>query len=179
MATYAERTEVAPDRSRGEIERILTRYGASAFGYGWLDGEGRKAGQAAITFHAQGKHVRFVLPLPRKDADEIVYTHRNQPRYSWRKRTEKQQEEAYDQAVRQRWRALVLVIKAKLEAVESGIVTFEEEFMAHIVLPSGETVGEWFVPQLEQAYETQQMPPGLMLALPPADDNVIDIETRG
>ena len=41
---------------------------------------------------------------------------------------------------RQRWRALNLAIKAKLEAVESGIVTFDQEFLAHIVGPSGQTV---------------------------------------
>ena len=60
--------------------------------------------------------------------------------------------------MRQRWRALALVIKAKLEAVEAGIVTFEEEFAMHMVLPNGQTVGEWVVPQINQAYELNQMP---------------------
>lgn len=37
-----------------------------------------------------------------------------------------------------------LAVRAKLEAVEAKITTFEEEFMAHLVIPdgSGETVGE-------------------------------------
>jgi hypothetical protein len=35
-----------------------------------------------------------------------------------------------------RWRALLLMIKAKVEAVESGVVTFEDEWLAHFVLPS-------------------------------------------
>lgn len=180
MPTYAERTDVSPEKSRGEIDRTLSRYGASAFGYGWQDEEGRRAAKAVITFVAHGRHVKFVLPIPPRDSDEIRYTHRHLPKYSWRKRTEKQAEEAYDQAVRQRWRALLLVIKAKLEAVDTGIVSFEEEFLAHMVLPSGETVSEWFTPQLNEAYATGQMPAGLTLALPSGDDdNVIDIETRG
>jgi hypothetical protein len=51
-----------------------------------------------------------------------------------------------------------LVIKAKLEAVESGIACFEEEFMAHIVLPDGRTVGEHVIPGIAQAYETGNVP---------------------
>jgi hypothetical protein len=63
-----------------------------------------------------------------------------------------------EQAVRQRWRALALVIKAKLEAFESGIETFEQAFLANILLPDGQTVGQWMVPQVEQAYLTGTMP---------------------
>ncbi len=51
-----------------------------------------------------------------------------------------------------RW--LALVIKAKLEAVESGITMFEEEFLAHIVLPDGKTAGEHVIPAIESSYQT-------------------------
>jgi hypothetical protein len=175
MTKYAERTSVAPEKSRAEIERTLSRYGASAFGYGWQDEGEHRAARAVVTFVADNRHVKFGLPLPRRDSDEIQFSHRTGGRYQWRQRTEIQQEEAYQQAVRQRWRALALCIKAKLEAVAAGIVTFEEEFLAHMVLPSGETVAEWFAPQLESAYETGQMPASLILALPAGDDNVIDL----
>lgn len=59
---------------------------------------------------------------------------------------------------------MALCIKAKLEAVETGISSFEEEFLAYIVLPDGSTVGEWAAPQIEQVYTTGRMPP-MMLAL--------------
>lgn len=62
--------------------------------------------------------------------------------------------------------ALALVVKAKLEAVESGISTFEQEFMAHIVLPNGQTTGQWMIPQIEAAYKTGTMP-ALLPMLPP------------
>ena len=65
---------------------------------------------------------------------------------------------ASDQQARQRWRALLLVIKAKLEAVESGITTVEEEFLSHIVVPGGHTFGEWAVPQLRDIKERGQLP---------------------
>jgi len=51
-----------------------------------------------------------------------------------------------------------LVIKAKLEAVETGITTFQDEFLAHIMLPDGSTVSEFVGPQLEIAYENGEMP---------------------
>ena len=75
-----------------------------------------------------------------------------------------QEEEAYDQACRQRWRALLLVIKAKLEAVTAGISTIETEFLANIVLPDNTTAGEWMLPQIDRAYRTDEMPPLLPAA---------------
>lgn len=44
------------------------------------------------------------------------------------------------------------MIKAKLEAVDAGILSFEESFMSNIVLPSGKTVAEEIGPQIEAAY---------------------------
>lgn len=60
---------------------------------------------------------------------------------------------------RRRWRCLVIAIKAKLECVESGITTLEDEFMAHIVLPNGQTVGHVMLPQINASYEDGEMPP--------------------
>jgi response regulator RpfG family c-di-GMP phosphodiesterase len=46
-----------------------------------------------------------------------------------------------DAETRRRWRCLAMVIKAKLEVVASGISSFEEEFLAHVMLYDGRTVG--------------------------------------
>ncbi len=146
MPTYAANTDVTPDRSRAEIERTLQRYGATGFLYGW------KNNQAMLGFEMDRRQLRFVMALPDLQAAEFQTTP------TGRQRTSNAAQEAWEQASRQRWRALALVIKAKLEAVESGIATFEEEFLAHIVLPSGQTVGQWMLPQVEQAYLTGQMP---------------------
>lgn len=154
MTRYAESTSVTSDRSRAEIEKTLARYGASSFAYGW------ERERAMVGFVANDRQVRFILPLPDRADREFTHTPTRGTR-----RSEDQVEAAYEQAVRQRWRALSLVIKAKLEAVETGIVTFEDEFAMHMVLPDGRTVGDWVVPQIEQAYATGQMPAPL-LALP-------------
>lgn len=150
MAKYAENTEVSSAKSKEDIERILTRYGAGKFMYGW------EGSRAVVLFEARGKRVRFVLPLPDRNSRDITHT---PARGTLRSR--EQQDQAYEQAVRQKWRALALTIKAKLEAVESGISVFESEFLGKIVLPSGETVEEYMIPQVEAAYKNGIMPPML------------------
>lgn len=67
---------------------------------------------------------------------------------------------------RRRWRALLLVLKGKLESVRDGTIeTFEEAFLAHTVTPDGSTVGEVMLPQLVDAYRTGHQPE-MRLALP-------------
>ena len=63
-----------------------------------------------------------------------------------------------DQGRRAKWRALLLVIKAKLEAVAQKISTVEREFLATAVLPDGRTVGDWIEPQMALAYDKGEMP---------------------
>jgi hypothetical protein len=146
---YAENTIVSSERSRAEIEHVLSRYGATGFMYGW------QKDAAVIMFDMLNRRVRFVLKMPDKNGHEIACTP------TGRKRKPNQVQEAYEQATRQHWRALALVIKAKLEAVESSISEFEEEFLAHIVLPNNTTVGQFMRPQIELAYGSGKMPPML------------------
>ena len=147
MSRYAENTSVPVDRSKAEIESILQRYGADQFMSGW-DQE-----KAFIAFRMAGRQVKFIVPLPAKDSKEFTHTPGRRNR-----RDADKQLQAWEQACRQRWRALALVIKAKLEAVETGITGFEDEFLAHIILPDGQTAGEYLKPQIAVAYSTGKMP---------------------
>jgi hypothetical protein len=141
---YAENTKVTPARSRNEIEETLRRYGATSFAYGWSETV------ASVQFDAHGRRIRIHLPMP--DEASVAFTPQG------RKRSNAQIKTAFAQAERSRWRALLLIIKAKLEAVDAGVTTFEEEFLSHIVLPSGETVGQHVIPRVDQAYNDGQMP---------------------
>ncbi|TCP65884.1 hypothetical protein [Sphingomonas sp. PP-CE-1G-424] len=159
MTQFAANTSVSASASRDEIERTLTRYGADQFLYGWQDNA------AMVGFRMEGRHVKFVLAMPARD--DRRFTH-----HSRGARTADAAAKEWDQAVRQRWRALALVIKAKLEAVESGISIFEDEFLANIVLPgAGQSVGDWMRPQIAEAYRIGTMPPLLpMLPSPSKGD---------
>lgn len=148
MSRYAENTTVSSHKSREEIEKTLARYGAGQFIYGW------DANKAVVGFTMCDRQIKFLLHMPSRDDRAFTHTpNRGTPR------SPAQAEVEYEKAVRQRWRALALVIKAKLEAVESGITEFEDEFMAHIVLPDGSTMGAWARPQIAHAYESGVMPP--------------------
>lgn len=144
MSKYAAQTNVSSELSRLEIEKTLIRYGAEGFAYATTQG------RAIIGFSMNERQIKFVLPLPVLSEFRLTPTGRT--------RTENSQYEAWEQACRQRWRALNLVIKAKLEAVECGISVFEDEFMANIVLPGGQTVSDFMKPQIEQAYISGEVP---------------------
>ena len=146
---YAQNTDVSSLRSRNHIERTLQRHGADGF---WYVYEGNVV---AVMFTIVERRVRFTLQMP--DPAEFRYTNQTPPR----ERSQKAQVDVYEQAHCQKWRALLLVIKAKLEAVESGISTVEAEFLANIVLPVNNTAGDWIIPQIGEAYRTGEMPPML------------------
>jgi hypothetical protein len=138
MGRYAANTSVPRSRSIEEIERTLARYGADSFAYGW-EGE-----RAVVAFRAHGRMIRLVIPMPERGKSE----------------------QAYQAGCRQRYRVLLLVLKAKLEVVESGVSSFEEEFLAYTLLPNGRSVGDMALPEVTRAYETGEVPQFLMPALP-------------
>ena len=149
--SYAQNTNVSTDKSRAEIERTLQRYGADQFMYGW------DTDKAMVGFRMAGRQIRFLLPMPNKDDIEFTRTP------TGKARGQDAAFKEWEQACRQRWRALALVIKAKLEAVEAGIAVFEDEFMANIVLPNGGTVSQFMLPQIKEAYDSGEMPKMLPL----------------
>jgi len=148
---YAETTTVSVEKSRAEIEQLLRKHGASAFAMSWNED------RAVIQCGIRERVVRFGIAMPLR-ADH-KYDRRRQAR------SQDQISAAVAQTERARWRAMLLVIKAKLEAVDLGIETFEEAFLANTVLPSGETMGQWSHRELGRIYESGGELPSV-LALP-------------
>jgi len=144
---FAEGTTVSASKSRAEIESTVTRFGATRFVSGY-DTRDDGSQQALVEFTMVARRVRFILHLP-SPSDGRFVSKRGYPR-----RPDPRKHEA---EVRRLWRALLLGIKAKLELARSGIATFEEEFLAHIVMPgTNRTVGEHALPALETAYSRDE-----------------------
>lgn len=137
---YAADTAVPVDRTRTEIERLLGKYESTGFGY-LSQGDAQ-----VIVFEIGRRQVYMQLPMPDRADREFTHTP------TGRLRSVTEAGRAYDQAVRARWRALLLIIKAKMEAVNAGVTTIEREFLADIALPNGQTVGQFLAPQLQAAY---------------------------
>lgn len=171
--TYAAATSVSESKSRDEIERILIRYGATGFQYGW-DGPHRAIVQFKVPLAPKVKPPRGdpkLLPPPIELAVkfELPFLPQADKRFwkgaGWREVGATQAMKRYEQDRRSRWRGLVLGIKAKLEMVEAGITTFEEEFFAHLIDPqTGQTMSKKQLPELIEAYAGKNAP----LYLPPA-----------
>ena len=128
---FASRTTVAASTTRDQIVEMMKRAGADAFMFG------EEATRATIGFRLKGRYLRFTVPVPQR-------ARRN-----------------FDNAqlMRTRWRALWLVVKAKLEAVAIGLVTIEEAFLSETMLPDRQSVAEVMLPQIESAYRDGKMPP--------------------
>jgi hypothetical protein len=114
---YAERTDVPVSRSKAEIEKLVKKHGATAFGI-------MESGDLVqIAFAMQDRNVLFRVRIPDTAQKE-----------------------------RSMWRALLLTIKGKLESAERGIESFEDAFLANIVMPDGRTVSDHTVSAIESHY---------------------------
>lgn len=131
---YAQDTKVPVIQSRGEIESLLKAHGADTFMFG------HEVGRAILAFRIKGLNVRLDLKVPKGESV-----------------TEKREE-------RRVWRAMLLIVKAKLEAVLAGVADHEKEWMPYTVMPDGQTVGEWAKPQIARMYKDGKMPPLLPAA---------------
>ena len=123
MAKYAAQTSVPVDRTKAEIEKELSRFGATGFFSGWQNGVTK------IGFVYEGSVYQFELS-----------------------QSDNPQED------RANWRALLLAIKAKIVWVSTGKGTFASEFMAQLLLPNGQTVERYLLPQIEQAKDAGNLP---------------------
>ena len=137
---FAENTKVSVDRSQAEIRKTLLKYNST--GVACIESPTR----AKVVFEMKNRRVQFSFDL-------AVYEKTLNKNRILMSRNQVEQEN------RRLWRCVLLAIKSKLESVESGITSFDQEFMAHMMLPNGNTVGEIMIPQLDQCYSDNQMPP--------------------
>jgi hypothetical protein len=130
---YASDTRVPVEQTKTEIERLVVQKHAATQ---YMIASSSQPPRAVLQFKMRDRIIRFELPIPTKAKNE----------------------QALSKATRSRWRGLLLIVKAKLEAVETGVTTFEEEFLAHIVLPDNRTVATATLPQIALAYKSSKMP---------------------
>lgn len=147
-----EDTTVSADRSKAEIRELLLRYGATQFGIV------EEATRALVGFQANGRLVRLEVLLP--DAQTAALTKAGK----YVRAGTAAARSLHDQEERRLWRAVRAWIFAQLEAVESGIRTFEDVWLADTVLPDGKRFADWAEPQIEQQVRAGRMPSMLSTA---------------
>jgi hypothetical protein len=128
---YAEGTAVTVQSSRGEITGILAKHGCDRMAWGAAP-EGD-----TLQFELGGKLFRFAIQKP--TADDIKRQYDEDGR-DWTRIYDMDTKVAAEW--RRRWRAHVLLIKAKLEFIDGGDTTLEREFLPYAVLKDGRTVSD-------------------------------------
>lgn len=138
---YAEKTSVSFERSIAEIMELIQKAGADQVG------QMQSPNGFAVQFTLADRMVRFRVPfetideMPTRDGRNALLS-------------KAQRQSRLEQSRRQRGRALLLTVKAKLESVESGIETFEQAFLAHVVMSDGKTVYERIGESMAIEYQT-------------------------
>lgn len=127
---FAEGTLVSVDTSRGEISGILARYGVQRMA--WATEPEADVLQFELAGHAY--RFRIAHPTWADVADRYVNN-----------RTEAQRAAAVDAEWRRRWRANVLLLKAKLEFADGETSTVMRELMPYALLRDGRTLEEAIV----------------------------------
>lgn len=135
---FAADTSVPEEKTRMEIDRLLRKAGANALGF--LSTET----YAEIAFVMRGRKIRMRLSL----TADVSRTPEG------RRRSESALATAQEKETRRRWRCLLLSLKAKLAAVEGGVSSFEDEFLAWTILPGGGTVGDATRARIAEAYRS-------------------------
>lgn len=139
------------EKSIAEILEVLRKGLGSDENYGHFQSKGIHT--VAFSFRGRTYQMRIIPASP--DGFRVTET--------GRQRKEESVWAEVDQETRRRARVLLLCVKAKLEAAALGITTVEEEFLGGLVLPSGQTMGQW---ALDSPKLTQEGEPDLRLMLP-------------
>ena len=144
MREFAERTRVSVERTQAEIGAILKKYGAQDVGYGSRQGDTI----GFVEFSLGGYPIRIEVPEPDRQAFKTVVV-RVKGRQHQRDRSPAQRQASFEQARRERWRALLLMLKARLVLAAMCKQTPDRAFVAELVLPNNELVGASVLAKLE------------------------------
>lgn len=124
MARYAEGTAVTVPSSRGDITGILTKHGVTTMAWG-----SNPLGDF-LAFELAGKSFRLEIVRPtQKDIFRMFPNHQDT-------------DAKLNGEWRRRWRATVLLLKAKLEFADGETSTIEQELMPYMLLRDGTTLGQ-------------------------------------
>lgn len=151
---YAENTTVPVERSISEIIGLVKKAGAQRVM------QFEEPERFVIQFELASRMIRFSVPFPLLE---------QMPTYDGNRRTLTAAQRAAMREKRsmQKARALLLVIKAKLESVQSNVETFEQAFLPNVVMADGRTVYERIAEPIALEYDTGK-PSMLMLSGPAA-----------
>lgn len=123
MPAYQD-TNVEVERTQMELAKMLRAYGADQFGFS------EAPEQAELGFRKGTLAVRMRVPI-KPMTEEAARAWARSRRSSMDKAVAGRRE----QEARRVWRVLYWLVKSRMEAIEAGVETFEQAFLAHLLDP--------------------------------------------
>ena len=134
---FMETTEIAPEKSAGEITTLLVQSGAREISMQYADG---KLTGLRFVLLVKEFPISFVLPVRTESIYKILVA---RSRSSWPSDKEKKMKQT--QAERVAWRQLLRWVQAQLAMIDTGMVQAHEVFLPYILhAGSGQTLFEYF-----------------------------------
>lgn len=134
---FMETTKIGPQKTVGEIQEVLGRYGASAIRTDYGNGEVIGVSFTVLINHDQ---IPFRLPCRWSMVLETLMGRIRGERSE--EYLEKKREEYTPQAKRIAWRQILRWVEAQLALVETGMVKMQEVFIPYMLMDKGKTLYE-------------------------------------
>ena len=154
-------TSVSVDKSQGAIRKLLLNHDVEA---------------TRFTNYASHALIEFVKKV---GTDQLIpYRIMVKPQVKKRYSGEEPTKAAIDRAERQVWRVAYWWLKSKMEAIDFGLVEFEEDFLPYMLIGDDSggppvTASQAFFTRIAVRLEARGDPwGGLRPALPPGDQEV-------
>lgn len=123
---YAWGTKVSIDKSRSELMGLLAKHGVEDIATTHSATRGD-----AVRFRIGERWFELAVPRPTFEDVKVDYARISG---TW--------DDNRDAEWRRRWRAQLMLLKMKLEFIETGESTVENELMSHMLLRDGQTLAE-------------------------------------
>lgn len=138
MALLNYTTEIPPEKSIGEIQKMLSMHGVQGI---LTEYDGPNV--AAVSFRIVVSNTMIDFRLPCEwSAVQSVFQSKNENRKRIRGRLERLIDDSREHATSVAWRIIKDLVEAQLALVELKQTTIPKVFLAHAVTASGETLGD-------------------------------------
>ena len=135
MSLFMSSTQISPEATIGEIQKILSKHGVTAM---MTEYEGPQVSSVSFTLLLEGKKMSFRMPCNWRAVEQIFKTD-DRSRVNVRL---KKNETIADQAIRTAWRIILRWVEAQMALVEVNMTSVPQIFLPYTIMRDGRTLAD-------------------------------------
>ena len=135
MSLYMSSTQISPEATIGEIQKILSKHGVTAM---MTEYEGPQVSSVSFTLLLEGKKMSFRMPCNWRAVEQIF---KSDQRSRANVRLKKNETMA-DQAIRTAWRIILRWVEAQMALVEVNMTSVPQIFLPYTIMRDGRTLAD-------------------------------------